>query len=114
MFKPSLSPAERVSSLAAEWCKKNPAWMRICDLPDTDCYYVQWAELSDRQKADWGSEYAYNEFATKRKKVRSGFVTDEGNFVEDVFDIFSGHDFMMVFRVGIKAAKTLGLNPVES
>lgn len=26
--------AEQASKHAADWCKRNPAWRRICDIPD--------------------------------------------------------------------------------
>lgn len=85
-------------------CKKHPAWLRICDMDDTNCYYVQWAELSDRERNSWGSEYAYNEWATKRKKVKTGFISGKGEFFFDILDVPRWHNSMMVFCVGVKAA----------
>lgn len=98
---------EQASQHAVEWCKSHPAWVRICDLGNTDCYYVQWGELSDRERASWGSEYAYNEFATKRKKVRTGHISGKGEFFEDILDVPRWHNSMMVFCVGIKVAQEL-------
>lgn len=98
---------EQASKHAVEWCKKHPAWLRICDLGNTDCYYVQWAELSDRERERWGSEYAYNEFATKRQKVKTGHVSGKGEFFSDILDVPRWHNSMMVFCVGAKAAQEL-------
>ncbi|MCC8384667.1 hypothetical protein GPY51_18710 [Photorhabdus laumondii subsp. laumondii] len=39
------------ASLHAEnWCKKHPAWISICDMPDGYCdtLYVQWNSLGRR------------------------------------------------------------------
>lgn len=95
---------------AMDWCAKHPAWIPICDLDDTNCYYVQWDELSDRERRRWGSEYAYNEFATKRRKVKVGFVSGKGEFFADILDVPRWHNSMMVFCVGVDAAKTFRIN----
>lgn len=98
---------EQASEHAAEWCKKHPAWVRICDLGDTKGYYVQWDELSDRDRESWGSEYAYNEFATKRQKVKTGHISGKGEFFTDILEVPLWHNSMMVFCVGLKAAQEL-------
>lgn len=96
---------EQASKHAMDWCAKHPAWIRICDLDDTNCYYVQWDELSDRERRSWGTEYAYNEFATKRRKVKTGFVSGKGEFFPDILNVPPWHNSMMVFCVGVEAAK---------
>lgn len=98
---------EQASKHASEWCKKHPAWMRICDLDDTDCYYVQWNELSERERNYWGSEDAYNELATKRQKVKTGHISGKGEFFSDILDVPRWHNSMMVFCVGVKASREL-------
>ena len=98
---------EQAAAHAALWCVRNPAWMRICDLPDTEQYYVQWGELSARAQAGWGSEYGYQEFGIARCKVKTGFITGKGEFFEQVTAVPFGHNTMMVFRVGAKAVASL-------
>lgn len=103
---------EQAAMHAVEWCKKHPAWVRICDLGDTSVYYVQWNELSDSDRKSWGTEYAYNEFATKRQKVKTGFISGKGEFFSDALDVPRWHNLMMVFCVGRKAAQELRDNRV--
>lgn len=98
---------EAAAKHAAEWCKKHPAWMRICDLEDTARYYVQWQELDERKREFWGSEHAYNEWASKRQKVKTGFISGKGEFFADILDVPRWHNSMMVFCVGVKAAQEL-------
>lgn len=101
---------EQASKHALDWCAKNPSWIRICDLEDSNCYYVQWGELSERQRSRWGSEYAYNEFAQKRQKVKTGFISGKGEFFSDILDVPRWHNSMMVFRVGVVSAKQILAN----
>lgn len=98
---------EQASQHALEWCKQNRAWLRICDIPDIGAYYVQWDELSARDQKGWGSQYAYEEFGTKRAKVEMGYITGKGEFKSSALDVPLGHNLMTVVRVGVKVAKTL-------
>ncbi len=100
---------EQASQHAAAWCAKHPAWLRICDLGDIDCdqFYVQWHELSARDQKDWGSEYAYREFAIRKSKVEMGFISGKGEFYSDVLDVPLFHNLMQVIRVGVKTARVI-------
>ena len=100
---------EQASEHAAHWCAKRPAWVRICDMPEGYCdtLYVQWGELSPAKQVYWGSEYAYNEFASKKCKVPEGFISGKGEFFESVHDVPLFHNLMMVFRIGVKSAAEL-------
>lgn len=92
---------------ADKWCAKRPAWLPIYLLDDTDQYYVQWGELSAKDKEYWGSQDAYDEFATKRQKIEIGFISGKGEFYGDVLQVPLFHNFMMVLRIGAKAAKEI-------
>lgn len=92
---------------AIKWCARRLAWAPICDLGETDQYYVQWDELKQAEKDYWESEYGYNEFATRRCKVETGFMSGNGEFYADPLQIPWGHNFMMMFRIGTKARAAL-------
>jgi hypothetical protein len=92
---------------AKEWCSKNAAWVPICDVPDIGAYYVQWEELSARDQKGWGSQYAYEEFGTKKAKVEMGYITGKGEFKSSALDVPLGHNLMTVVRVGVKTARQL-------
>jgi hypothetical protein len=100
---------EQASAHAAEFCRKRPAWIRVCDMPDTEevnrALYVQWDELSATQQAHWGSEYAYDEFARKRCKVKQGVMTGKGEFYASVLDVPLSHNMMGMYRVGVARAR---------
>ena len=98
---------EQAKRHADEWCAKRSAWMPICDLGETDQYYVQWGELKRADKDYWESEYGYNEFAIKRCKIEFGFMSGKGEFYSDAMHVPCGHNFMMLFRVGAKAAREI-------
>ncbi len=92
---------------SVKWCAKRPAWVPIYWLDDTEQYYVQWDELSAKDKEHWETEYAFDEFATKRCKIETGFISGKGEFFSDVRAVPFAHNLMMVFRVGIKTAKEI-------
>lgn len=100
---------EQAAQHAAAWCAKRPAWMRICDLftanVETDQFYVQWHELSKREQEYWQSEYGYNEFAIKARKVEMGHISGKGEFYADILAVPLFHNTMQVIRVGTKIAK---------
>jgi hypothetical protein len=100
---------EQASSHAAEFCRKNPAWLRVCDMPDTEevsrALYVQWDELSKAAQERWGSEYAYDEFARKRCKVKQGVMSGKGEIYGSVLDVPLFHNMMCMYRVGVARAK---------
>ncbi|WP_052660688.1 hypothetical protein [Paraburkholderia fungorum] len=100
---------EQVLQQSADWCANNPAWIRICDLPDgySDSLYVRWNELSAAQQRRWGSEFGYQEFATKRCKVPCGVVSGKGEFYERITDVPLFHNSMAVFRVGVNKANAM-------
>src|SRR4051812_33494276 len=100
---------EQAAKHAAVWCAARPAWMRICDLGDISCdqFYVQWHELSKRDQEGWGSESAYEEFATKRSKVEMGHISGKGEFYADICAVPLFHNTMQVIRVGEKLAREI-------
>jgi hypothetical protein len=106
---PETCTFDQVLQQSADWCAGNPAWVRICDMPDgyCDALHVQWNELSATQQRRWGSEYGYQEFGTKRCKVPYGFVSGKGGFYERITDVPLFHNSMMVFRVGVNAASAM-------
>ncbi|ABO60591.1 hypothetical protein LA345_38890 (plasmid) [Burkholderia vietnamiensis] len=100
---------EQASAHAAEFCRKHPAWIRVCDMPDTEevnrALYVHWDELSKRAQDYWGSEYAYNEFATKRCKVKQGVMTGKGELYDSIIQAPLFHNVMCMYRVGVSRAR---------
>jgi hypothetical protein len=98
---------EEASEHAKAWCARNPAWMRICDIPDTDQYYVKWDELSTADQKFWMSEYGYKEFAIARCKIKTGYISGKGEFFENINELPPAHNLMSVFRVGVKTANAL-------
>lgn len=107
MDEPEQYTPEQAAKHADRWCAKRPAWVPICLLDDTEQYYVQWDELSAKDKEYWGSEFDYDEFAKKRCKIETGFISGKGEFYGDVLQVPLFHNFMMVFRVGTKVAKAI-------
>ena len=94
---------------AREWCVKHPAWMRICDLPDGYCdtLYVPFDELSVSKQRYFETAENYREWGHPRCKVKSGFVSGKGEFYDDILSVPGHHNFMMVFRIGAKAANEI-------
>lgn len=85
-----------------EWQKENSDYELICDIPDTDIYYVQWHELPKAERMYWigtSGRYAkdaFEEFAIKRCKVECA-VLDSEMRLHDIPDWPQGHA-MTVFR----------------
>ncbi|WP_313643434.1 hypothetical protein [Pseudomonas sp.] len=42
---------DQASQHAAEWCKRNPAWRRICDIPDISVFEKTYDEILKRERA---------------------------------------------------------------
>lgn len=112
MNKVELAPNQRAAVLAAEWCGRNPGWMRICDMTPEENELVcnGYDDLPVDQKQYWleacGDEAAarteYNTYYRKGYKKPVGFVMDTGEFVG--LDVWRSMDlrsrgFMMVFKV---------------
>lgn len=97
---------EQAAQEATEWCKKNPGWQRICDIPDHDSLYETWDELPARVKKYWerecrsDAEGAWREFGAARCKVKFGHVSGAGEFYKCILDVPRFHQGMMVFKVG--------------
>ncbi len=95
--------AEEASKHAAEWCKRNPAWRRICDIPDHSVFEKTYGEIPKRERAYWdrnGGEECWREFGTVGTKVATGFISGKGEFYDSVVKVPLHHNLMMVFRVG--------------
>lgn len=93
---------ESVTAAVAAWCARRPTWISIADMPSgmSRDIYVQWHELKPFEKKYWESEYGYNEYAPKKCKVKSGFITGDGTFHETFNDIQPRQNFCMVFAIG--------------
>lgn len=94
---------EQASQHAADWCKRNPAWRRICDIPDSDALYKTYDEIPKRERAYWdqnGGEECWRELGIAKCKVATGFISGKGEFFDHVLKVPLHHNLMMVFRVG--------------
>ena len=88
---------------AKEWCKKNPAWRRICDIPDHTVFEKTYDEIPKRERAYWdenGGESMWSEYGSAPTKVPTGFISGKGEFFESIHQVPLYHNMMMVFRVG--------------
>jgi len=95
--------AEQASKHALEWCKRNPAWRRICDIPDHSVFEKTYNEIPKRDRAWWdknGGEECWREFGIAGTKVPTGFISGKGEFYDSVLKVPLHHNLMMVFRVG--------------
>ena len=95
--------AEQASLHAADWCKRHPAWRRICDIPDHSSLMKTYDEIPKRERAYWeenGGEECWREFGTGESKVPTGFISGKGEFFDHVLKVPRHHNLMMVFRVG--------------
>lgn len=58
-----------------QWKKENPDWELICDIEDSDKYYIQWHELPKEERMRWIGKFknrakeAFEEFSIKDCKV---------------------------------------------
>jgi hypothetical protein len=95
--------AEQAAQHAADWCKRNPAWRRICDIPNSDALYKSYDEIPKRERAYWdqnGGEECWREVGIAKCKVATGFISGKGEFFDHVLKVPLHHNLMMVFRVG--------------
>lgn len=94
---------DQASQHAAEWCKRNPAWRRICDIPDISVFEKTYDEIPKRERAYWdknGGEECWREFGTGGTKVPTGFISGKGEFFDHVLKVPLHHNLMTVYRVG--------------
>lgn len=98
---------EQALQQSLEWCKKHPAWKRMCDIEDTDSLYYTFSELPKREQKYWidtygeySAESAWREFGYAKCKVPTGHVTGKGEFYDDIRKVPLNHNTMMVFKVG--------------
>ncbi len=94
---------DQASQHAAEWCKRNPAWRRICDIPDISVFEKTYDEIPKRERAYWeknGGEECWREFGAGGTKVPTGFISGKGEFFDHVLKVPLHHNMMMVYRVG--------------
>ncbi|MBI6940019.1 hypothetical protein JET76_01550 [Pseudomonas putida] len=94
---------DQASQHAAEWCKRNPAWRRICDIPDISVFEKTYDEIPKRERAYWeknGEEECWREFGAGGTKVPTGFISGKGEFFDHVLKVPLHHNMMMVYRVG--------------
>lgn len=95
--------AKQAAEHAKEWCKKNPAWRRICDIPDISVFEKTYDGIPKRERAYWeknGGEECWREFGTAKSKVPIGFISGKGEFFDHVLKVPLHHNLMTVFRVG--------------
>lgn len=92
-----------------QWQKRNPEWELCCDIQDTNAMYVQWEELSNRERMSWIGAYrdsakdAFEEFAIKKCKVEQAVLCPDMQ-LRDVMDW--PHGFcMLVFKTDNQSFK---------
>lgn len=87
--------------VARLWCSQRQTWTPICDIPNSEIYYVQYEELSDRKKLEWHDKENYDLCAHKEQKCKTGFIGQNGKFYKTIVDVCEAkQDFMMVFQTG--------------
>jgi hypothetical protein len=92
--------------IASKWCNANKGWQPIFDIGNgADHLYVQWEELSAKERREWGkngyrnaAKECWEEFGMKKCKVPYGFIASDGNFY--TMQEFSGLSIngVMVFK----------------
>jgi hypothetical protein len=96
---------EQASQHAIAWCKRHPAWRRICDIPDYSVFMQTYDDIRKDERAYWdtiGGEEAWKECGIRGSKVAVGFISGKGDFYDDVLKVPRFHNLMTVFRVGRK------------
>lgn len=95
-----------------QWQLNNPEWELICDIENTDFLYIQWNELSKRERMSWLGTYrenakdAFEEFADKKCKVETSVLCPDMK-LRNVSDWPNGF-CMLVFKTGtIKGAEPI-------
>jgi hypothetical protein len=89
---------------AARFCRENPGWQMICDIPNSDALYETWEDLPGAEKRRLNAAYpgcgeaAYREFCRHRCKVPSGHIGEDGVFYEDITQKPFLINTMMVFK----------------
>jgi len=99
---------EQAALQAKKFCEENQGWKRICDIPDSDKFYMIWDELPEKTKKYWIEEYgrhhaknAWLEFGEAKCKVPFGHVSGKGKFYPNYTFAKAplGENGMMVFKV---------------
>lgn len=107
------TPHQRAAFAAEDWCRANPGWVRICDIPSEqyeDAVHPRWEELPAKDKASWirnyhaDAESAWLQYGQPSSyKVPVGYILDDGHFVTRLqfhtMDL-ADRGFMMVFKLG--------------
>ena len=94
-----------------EWISANPDWELICDIDDTEKYFVSWNELSKSERMHWiglYGEYAkelFAEFSVRKPKVEIG-VLDSAIELHPWTDWPNGHA-MTVYRTKINGVSVV-------
>lgn len=103
MKNTELTGVELAKEKARIYCKENPEWEMICNIPESDDLYYTWEELEKEEKKPWIDHYgkldadkAWNEFSYGKCKVENGFIAEDGLF-------YHNHpidkNIMMVFKI---------------
>ena len=85
-----------------EWQVQNHKWELCCDIEDTNSLYIQWHELSKKERMHWIGVYGvdcedmFNEFATKECKVDTAVLCPDLK-LRDIIDWPEGF-CMLVFK----------------
>lgn len=86
------------------WQKQNPDWQLICDLPEADSLYIQWDEITNRERMRWIGTYrrdareAFEEFSIKKCKVVKKFLNSD----LELCDEWPQGEAMTVFLTGVQ------------
>lgn len=107
------TPNQRAAFAAEDWCKRNPGWVRICDIPSDqyeEAVYYSWEKLPATQKRPWIRNYKHDAQAawenygrTGTYKVPAGYIDETGNFLtlmEWRTGDLAGRGFMAIFNLG--------------
>lgn len=93
------------------WQKENPDWQLVCDLGNTDHLYVQWHELSKKERMSWigryrdGAKKAFEEFSIKQCKVEQKCLTENLSLCDPI-DWPQGFN-MLVFRTAVNGVPVI-------
>jgi hypothetical protein len=94
---------EQAAEHAVAWCKRHPAWRRICDIPDHDVFMNTYDDIPKDERAYWdehGGEECWREFGIRGSKVAMGYISGKGEFYDHVLKVPRFHNLMTLFRVG--------------
>lgn len=92
--------------IAADWCKQNPKWRRICDIKHSDRIQLGWDELPKSFRKQFEKyvdpEEFWQENGPHPYRHRYGFIGEDGQLYSEVTDVPAGMNLVMVFETGAR------------